>query len=75
MSGVIALIVAVTGLVAAVTGLIALFRKVQQVHVLVNSNMQELDMRVTQLTAALTQAGVDVPKPPGQGEAGERLAP
>ncbi len=73
MTGVVALIVALTGLVGAVGGIIALFRKVQQVHVLVNSQLRTVLDRVDQLTGTLKDAGVTVPPRPGTGEAGERL--
>ena len=74
MSGIIALIVALTGLIGAIGGLIALFRKVAAVHVLVNSNMKDLMQRVDQLTGVLQGAGLQVPDRIGHGEAGERLA-
>jgi hypothetical protein len=61
MSGVIALIVALTGLIGAVGGLIALLRKVQAVHVLVNSQLTAMMRRVDQLTGTLQDAGLDVP--------------
>jgi hypothetical protein len=61
MSGVIALIVALTGLIGAVGGLIALLRKVQAVHVLVNSQLTAMMRRVDQLTGTLQGAGLDVP--------------
>ena len=70
MSGVIALIVAVTGLLGAAAALIALFRKQQQIHVLVNSQLHQVLSRVTQLTDTLNKAGIDVPAAPGHGEAG-----
>jgi hypothetical protein len=61
MSGVIALIVALTGLIGAVGGLIALLRKVQAVHVLVNSQLKTVMQRVDQLTGVLQGAGLQVP--------------
>jgi len=64
MSGTIAFIVAVTGLVGAVAGLLALFRKVAAVHVLVNSQLSRMVVRVEQLTRALQDAGIDVPDRP-----------
>jgi hypothetical protein len=57
----IALIVALTGLISAVTGLVVLFRKVQAVHVLVNSQLTKMVSRVEQLTGVLQGAGLDVP--------------
>lgn len=57
-------IVLVTGVVALITGLVGLFVKVQQVHVMVNSRMDEALTRIDQLHAALTAAGVDVPDRP-----------
>jgi hypothetical protein len=62
MSGVIALIVALTGLLGAAGTLVALFRKTSAVHELVNSNMRDMTKRVDQLTGALQGAGVDIPK-------------
>ena len=75
MTGVIALIVALTGLLGALGGLIALFRKVQAVHVLVNSQLSTMMQRVDQLTGVLQGAGLQVPDRLGRGETGERLAP
>ena len=48
--------------------------KLQEVHLAVNGRLDTVLDRVTQLTAALTAAGVAVPEQPGHGEAGERLA-
>ena len=70
LSGVVALIVALSGLVGAVGGIIALFRKVQAVHVLVNSQLSTMMERVDQLTGALHSAGVEVPDRPDSGKAG-----
>ena len=75
MTGVIALIVALTGLLGALGGLIALFHKVQAVHVLVNSQLSTVMQRVDQLTGVLQGAGLQVPDRLGHGETGERLAP
>ena len=61
MSSTIALITALTGLLIAVIGLIGLFRKVQAVHVLVNSQLSKMISRVEQLTGVLQGAGLDVP--------------
>jgi hypothetical protein len=74
MTGVIALIVALTGLLGALGGLIALFRKVQAVHVLVNSQLSAMMQRVDQLTGVLQGAGLQVPDRLGGGEAAERPA-
>ena len=62
MNGIVALIVALTGLLGAVTGIIVLFRKVQAVHVLVNSQLSAMMKRVEQLTGVLQGAGLEVPK-------------
>ena len=75
MSGVAGLVVALTGLIGAVGGLIALFRKVQAVHVLVNSQLHDMMQRVDQLTGVLQGAGLIVPPRLGTDEANERLAP
>jgi hypothetical protein len=79
-----ALIVAVTGFVTAVAALIALFRRqgqvaaqVGEVHKLVNNQLDRQLVYNQRLAAALTAAGAPVPeqdKPPGTGEAGERMA-
>ena len=58
----------------SVLGFVVSLRKIQAVHVLVNSQLHDVLMRVTQLTDTLHSAGVDVPAAPGHGEAGERLA-
>jgi uroporphyrinogen-III decarboxylase len=39
-------------------------RKIAEVHILVNSQLHAVLDCVTQLTAALADAGVDVPEPP-----------
>jgi hypothetical protein len=54
-----------------------LFRKVQAVHVLVNSQLTKMVSRVEQLTGVLQGAGLDVPDrltngAPHPAEAGER---
>jgi len=60
----------------SVLGFLVSLRKIQAVHVLVNSQLHDVLMRVTQLTGTLHSAGVDVPAPAaGHGEAGERLQP
>jgi hypothetical protein len=71
MGGAVALIVAVTGLLGAAGGIIALFRKVQAVHVLVNSQLHEVLDRVEQLTGTLNAAGVDVPAAPDRHPKGQ----
>lgn len=57
---------AVTILVAATTlvKLLKTDKKVQQVHVLVNSQLSTVLARVTQLTGSLEKAGVEVPPKP-----------
>lgn len=74
-----ALIVAITGLISSVGALIAVFRRVggvssklDTVHGLVNNQLDRQLGRNAELTAALTEAGVDVPKqepPEGSGRA------
>jgi hypothetical protein len=66
-------ILTITGLclaiaVSAVTlyRLVLTDRKVQEVHVLVNSQLSAVVARVTQLTDTLKHAEVDVPPPPGE---------
>jgi hypothetical protein len=78
----VALVISVTGLLSAIAGLVGLFRKVQAVHVLVNSQLSKMISRVEQLTGVLQGAGLDVPpriingaKAPPAPETGERLAP
>jgi hypothetical protein len=61
MSGWVALIVALTGLIGAVGGIIATLRRVQAVHVLVNSQLTGMMKRVDQLTGVLQGAGLVVP--------------
>jgi hypothetical protein len=58
----------------AVAGFWQAIRKIAEVHVLVNSQLHQVLMRVTQLTGTLHAAGVDVPADPG-GEQAERKAP
>jgi len=58
----------------SVLGSIVSLRKIQAVHVLVNSQLHDVLMRVTQLTGTLHSAGIDLPAAPGYGEAGERLS-
>lgn len=59
-----------TGVLALVTAAVTLFvslrnsRKIEQVHVIVNSRMTSVLERVDQLTAALEAAGTDVPDDP-----------
>jgi hypothetical protein len=57
----VSLIIALTGLLGAVLGIIGLFRKVQAVHVLVNSQLTAMMKRVDQLTGVLQGAGLEVP--------------
>jgi hypothetical protein len=71
---VIASAAVVLGFITALLGLSAR-RRIQEVHVLVNSQLSDVLARVVQLTAALDAGGVDVPpaSPPATGgEAGER---
>jgi len=68
------LAVAVLTFLTAAVGFMMSFRRIQAVHLLVNSQLHDLLARVTQLTDALTAAGVDVPVVPGSGKAGERLS-
>jgi hypothetical protein len=73
-AGLTALITALATLLGTVVALIQVFRKVKQVHVLVNSNltavMDKLGIeqdRSAQLTSALDAGGVPVPpKPPAR---------
>lgn len=48
-------------------------KQVKQVHVLVNSRMQNMEQRVADLTAALTAAGT--PVPPARERAAEAQDP
>jgi len=75
MGGFVAVVVALTGLLGAVGALVALFRKVQAVHVLVNSQLHDMMQRVDQLTGVLQGAGLQVPGRLGTDEANEKLAP
>jgi hypothetical protein len=56
-----ALAISLIGLASAIVGMIGLFRKVQAVHVLVNSQLTKMVTRVEQLTGVLQGAGLDVP--------------
>jgi hypothetical protein len=56
--------------------------RIQQVHILVNSNLTKVmdrlgieQTRTAQLKDSLSRAGVDVPARPDTDEASERLAP
>jgi nucleoside permease NupC len=69
-----ALVVALAGLIAAVGGVLALFRKVAEVHVLVNSQLAAVVARVTQLTGVLQAHDVAVPRENGSEQA-EKLQP
>jgi uncharacterized membrane protein (UPF0136 family) len=71
----VALIVALCGLLSTLIGLIGLFRKVQQVHVLVNAQLSTVMRRVDQLTGTLQTAGIQVPDKPHDdgGESGEHM--
>ncbi len=67
MTGVITLAGIIVTFLTAVLGLVASLRnhkKIDEVHVLVNSQLQAVLTRVTQLTGALETAGVDVPPEP-----------
>jgi len=55
--------VVLTFLTAAL-GFAVSLRKLQAVHVLVNSQLHDVLTRVAQLTDTLNAAGVDVPEPP-----------
>lgn len=64
-------ILTITGLVLAIAvsvmTLIRLFRterKIQEVHVLVNSQLSKVLARVTQLTSTLEEADIEVPESP-----------
>jgi hypothetical protein len=61
ITAVAALIIALTGLLGALAGFLSLFRRVEAVHVLVNSQLAAMMTRVDQLTGALQGAGVAVP--------------
>jgi hypothetical protein len=61
------------GFLTAVVGFLILFKKVQQVHVLVNSNLTKVMARLgieqersTQLHDTLASAGVEIPPRPSQ---------
>ena len=58
----------------SVLGFFVSLRKIQAVHVLVNSQLHDVLVRVAQLTETLHVSGVAVPAAPGSGEAGERLS-
>lgn len=87
VAAVTALIVAVTGLIGAIGALIALFRKqektagqitgqIQQVHELVNNQLDRQLIYSQQLTGALIAANVPVPEQErpadSSGEAGKQ---
>jgi hypothetical protein len=64
-------ILTITGLVLAIAvsvmTLIRLFRterKIQEVHVLVNSQLSKVLARVTQLTSTLEEADIEIPESP-----------
>jgi hypothetical protein len=61
--------------VVAVLGWLSTRRKVTEVHMLVNNQLDRQLKYNQELAAALTLAGVAVPpqEQPGSGEAGERL--
>jgi hypothetical protein len=48
----------------SVVGFVSTRRKVQEVHVLVNSQLHDVLERVDQLKATLAAAGVDIPDKP-----------
>ena len=62
--GSIATLVAAMGSVASVIGVLLALKRVQQVHVIVNSANTELRQRVEQLAGALQASGVAIPKTP-----------
>jgi flagellar motor component MotA len=64
--GSIATLVAAMGSVASVIGVILALRRVQQVHVIVNSANTALRERVEQLAGALQASGVEIPKTPSE---------
>jgi hypothetical protein len=74
ITAVAALIIALTGLLGALAGFLSLFRRVEAVHVLVNSQLAAMMTRVDQLTGALQGAGVAVP-PRLSGEEGRGPRP
>jgi hypothetical protein len=58
-------------LVTSITGFIAMLRKQNSTHDLVNANHNDEVNRATQLTAALTDAGINVPPQPHKGKVDE----
>jgi hypothetical protein len=58
-----AVVVLATAVATGATAVVSLRtrRRVQEVHVLVNSRMQDMELRVRDLTAALTAEGMPVP--------------
>jgi hypothetical protein len=64
LAGSFASIIAAVGALASVIGVIVALRRVQQVHVIVNSQNTELRERVEQLAGALQASGVEIPKTP-----------
>lgn len=61
--GALGALTAVTSLAATLVGLVN-HRRIDEVHVLVNSRLHEVIDRADQLVAALEAAGVDVPDAP-----------
>ena len=59
----------------AVIGFVQTRRKLTEIHVLVNSQLQQVLTRVVQLTDTLEKAGVDVPDPPELGRPGVSAHP
>lgn len=68
MSSAVAGVVAVATLITALLGIAGLFRKVKEIHVLVNSQLSQMMARVEQLTKAMEAAGMQVPPRPGDGD-------
>jgi hypothetical protein len=61
--------------IVAVLGWLSTRKKVTEVHMLVNNQLDRQLKYNQELAAALTAAGQPVPPQSGGGEAGERLAP
>jgi hypothetical protein len=68
LAGSIVSIVGAIGAVASVLGVIVALRRVQQVHVIVNSANMALRAEVKVLVRALQEAGVKIPKSPEEEE-------
>ncbi len=65
----ITLFTALATLATAGIGLVIALRKIQQVHVIVNSRMTRKLNRIEQLTTALLGEGVQVPEDPDPDDA------